>query len=300
MGDIEKEIIAAKSFLFGDNSVDKRCQKVWYGATESIKDYFDQLNWEKVKKILTVCSSGDHIFNLVNKGISRIDTFDKNPLTFPYTNLRMALLLASSYDEFFKYFESLTIYSRSEQEEYEIFSMIKPFIRKPYDYFWEELYKENLEKNKHGKLKPGLLSKMCIDYSSPKRGKVQNLYLSSEEEYNITKQNLADVDITFQCADIYEISNIFEGGYDKILLSNIWNYINPLNKRKFYDFIVNQLNPMLNTDGETLAAYLYNLGALNSIAVSDSNYHLIEIPARNIDGDIDNYHNHGVLVYKKK
>lgn len=42
------------------------------------------MNWGQTKKVLTVCSSGDHILNLINKGVTEIDTFDINALTFPY------------------------------------------------------------------------------------------------------------------------------------------------------------------------------------------------------------------------
>ena len=295
MVDIEKEINVAKSFLFEDNSA--KCQKVWYGTTESIKDYFEKLNWINVKKVLTVCSSGDHIFNLINKGVLMIDTFDINSLTFPYVMLKRALLLSSSYDNYFKNFEKLTIHSKNEQEEYDLFSMIKPFIVPPYDYFWEQLYLENITKNKHNGKGPSLLSKMYIDYHSKKVDQLRNLYLCNEQEYEKTKQNLKYSKITFQCADIFKIPHFFENGYDKIILSNIWNYIENWNQRTFYNYIVNQLTSMLNTNGEILAAYIYNLN--DCMITFDTDYDFIKVPSIDLKGNID-YDKNAVLVYRKK
>ena len=72
MKDIEKSIIAAKKIVFDDKCFDPKYSKVWYGTTENIKEYFELIEWEQVKKVLTVCSSGDHILNLVNKGVKEL------------------------------------------------------------------------------------------------------------------------------------------------------------------------------------------------------------------------------------
>lgn len=94
MVDIEKGFNETVEFLYGDNSITPNCSNVWYGTTESIRSYFELLNWENVNKVLTVCSSGDHVLNSICYSAKYIDAFDINPLTFPYLQLKIGLILA--------------------------------------------------------------------------------------------------------------------------------------------------------------------------------------------------------------
>lgn len=54
---------------------------VYYFTNENILDYFNQLDFKNVSSALTVCASGDQIFNLVHKNVGVIDAFDTNGLT---------------------------------------------------------------------------------------------------------------------------------------------------------------------------------------------------------------------------
>ena len=71
---------------------------------------------------------------------------------------------AFSYQDFYEFFKRLTILATNDS-----FSIIKPFIEKTYDYFWEELYLENLRSNVHDITTPGLLSLICMNYIPPSR-----------------------------------------------------------------------------------------------------------------------------------
>lgn len=70
MENIEQQIINAKNFIFENNN-NSNCRFVWYGATETIKEYVEALEWTNVNSALTVCSSRDHMLNLINKGVKK-------------------------------------------------------------------------------------------------------------------------------------------------------------------------------------------------------------------------------------
>lgn len=256
---IEEELKHAKDFLFDRKKAPANYKKVWYGTTETIKEYIEVLNWKDISRVLTVCSSGDHIFNLINQGVNEIDTFDINPLTYPYFILRKAIMITNSYEDFYKFLKKLSIYASSEKQEYELFSSIKSAIDKPYDYFWEELYSKNLQENVHDITAPSLLSKMCKNYISPQTSKLRNNYYASEEEYEKTRNNLRNSSITFKCVDIKNLESAFKKKYDKILLSNIADYFEVnTNEKDLYQYTVTNLQPLLRINGEILAAYIYN------------------------------------------
>ena len=312
MENIEKSIIAAKKFVFDDKFVDQKYSKVWFGTTENIKEYFELMEWEQVKKVLTVCSSGDHILNLVNKGVIKIDSFDINPLTFPYLNLRIAFILAFDYEDYFKYFNKLSIASRSETQEYEIFSLIKSYLPVPYNFFWEELYRENLSRNKHSCIECGLLGKFCMHHIPFCTSKLRNQWMYEKSEYEKTKQNLKKCIINFKYANVLDIPHIFSERYDKILLSNIADYLHTPSDR-FDKFVRNELASMLNINGEILAAYIYHFidnGEYRGIhfknscdsnySVFENNYQILEVSNINDFGSCEYGSKDAVLVYKKK
>ena len=54
--------------------------------------------------VLTVCSSGDHIFNFLLEGVSNIETFDINILAEYIFYLKKAAIEVLSYEEFLDFF----------------------------------------------------------------------------------------------------------------------------------------------------------------------------------------------------
>lgn len=312
MENIEKSIEETKSYLFGKIKTNPNHAKVWYGTTENIKDYFNQLNWQDVNKVLTVCSSGDHIFNLINKGIKEIDTFDINPLTYYYLNLRMAMMIELSYKNFIEYLADLSF--GIKKREYEKFLKIKDSIRKPYDYYWDEIFKENiLSKEQSFTEARTVIGKLCTNFIPEQLSRQSNLYYSSEEEYEKAKENLNDCKIDFKCCDIRDIPKNFSSKYDKILLSNISDYLELNSNKEFNDIIVNKLAPLLNDKGEIIAAYIFHyiankekrgicfnhIGDYND-SIFEKDYELLEVNNIDENGWIEYGSKDGVLVYKRK
>lgn len=75
------------------------CQPVYLWTNENVRGY--QNLFEGKKNVLSVLSSGDQIFNMLLKGVIKIDTFDNNGLTEYFTlGLKKAMILKYSYEEF--------------------------------------------------------------------------------------------------------------------------------------------------------------------------------------------------------
>lgn len=95
-----------------------------------------------------------------------------------------------------------------------------------------------------------------MNFISSHTSKLRNQWICEKSEYDKTKENLKKCTINFKFSSIENIPNNFSKEYDKILLSNIADYlhISPIN---FDKFVKNGLSPMLNVNGEILAAYIY-------------------------------------------
>lgn len=310
MVDIEKEIEQAKKFLFEEGDYDHSCHPVWFGTTENISGYFNLLNWEGTQRVLCVCSSGDHIFNLIYHGIKQIDIFDSNPFTFPYFNLRLGLMASFSYDEYFHYFERLGIACSNKRKEYQIFEQIENFIPFPYNIYWKELYGEQLKCQSS----LSLLAKFCWNFIPYQTNILRNSYLHNERAYEETKKLLKDCTFHFKCVDLKELPKCYRSNYDRILLSNISDYLpSPFNKNnsKYASFIEHELSSILSDNGEIVASYIYHyiyngqfygIHFKNSI---DNNYSVFNNYPLFTFNHIDDFGNKefksedAVLIYKK-
>lgn len=150
-----------------------------------------------------------------------------------------------------------------------------------------------------------------MNFISSHTSKLRNQWICEKSEYDKTKENLKKCTINFKFSSIENIPNNFSKEYDKILLSNIADYlhISPIN---FDKFVKNGLSPMLNVNGEILAAYIYHFidnGECRGIHFKnsyDSNYYVFEndyqvFKVNNIDdfGTYEYGSKDAVLVYKK-
>ncbi len=221
---------------------------------------------------------------------------------------------AFSYQDFYKFFERLTIIATNEKKEYDYFSIIKPFIEKPYDYFWEELYLENLRSNVHDITTPGLLSLMCMNYIPPSTSKLRNKYYENEYEYEKTKNNLKNCSVTFNISNVKDLSKTFRRKYDKIFLSNIADYLDiTTSTKELYEIIVDNIKPLLNKNGECLSAYTYNYTSDNqsekirfkfnpngNYSIFEKNLRLIKVNNINVCGEPSCQNKDAVLVYRKR
>ncbi len=83
-----------------------RFDKIYPFTTENIAGYMDELDLTN-KKIITVTGSGDHIINAILKGCIDITTFDINPLTKEFMELKLEKIKKLSLEEYLEYFSNL-------------------------------------------------------------------------------------------------------------------------------------------------------------------------------------------------
>lgn len=235
-------------------------------ATENIKDMYAKLEL-KDKDILTVTSSGDHIFCAVKEGVKKVDSFDINYFTNYYVALKKAII--QTYDEF-KDFENILFY-KIISEGYvpkECYEEIRQNLEGKYQKFWDEI----------------------IDYADTLSLKLNNMFFKpsshiytlvnylNNKDYTILRDNLSKIPINFIHSDITKLDEQLNSKYDYMFFSNIYDYIG-IDTVK--DYAKEKLIPYLNDNGEIIYAYMYDLDKNKAEKLSESFYHVPSITNAN-------------------
>lgn len=232
--------------------------KLYAFTTENIKGYYEQMIF-KDKKVLTVCSSGDHILNAILLGSKEITCFDINIFSKYYLYLKIAAVKALDYKNFIKFFMiddakgNINKYALDFNEYLQITTYLNDDIK----YFWDQIYlnnnydgyiirNSNLFNNKHDNSNLKVMS---------------NIYLN-ESNYNKLKSLIDEVTITFIHSSINDLSSNINNNYDVILLSNIFDHLEDLFDENYLinlkKNIVDNLVIKINNKGILALAYLYN------------------------------------------
>lgn len=181
---------------------------VFLFTNENIADYLKKLGNVSGKDVLTVAASGDHAFESFLCGAKHVDTFDINYLQKHVMELKTKMIKNLGYNDFMRFF-----FSREKFFDREI---IRPI--------WN-------------KLSPG--TRMFLNKYYENKDRVMFVYGSSQDSYyNLDKisyindekayEHLGKIlpdKIRFKHTDISNISNKFDGVYDIILMSNIFEYM---------------------------------------------------------------------------
>jgi len=242
-----------KSALERCNGTYKPIHQFWHiyaFNTENIKGYIEHLDINN-KSVLTVGSSGEQVINAQICGAKTITLYDVNNFAGYYTWLKIAGIMALSYDDYLRFF-FVSPKSKSIGNLYRfnrrIFNEFAPVLKSlDYDsyYFWNELL-ANIRSR-------GRIETILKDKEVRSRViKGYSLYLDSEENYNKAKKAVKDICFKYIVGNL--LTDKVEGSYDNIILSNISSYINPdelLN-------LIRKLDSNLNHDGRMLFAYLYD------------------------------------------
>lgn len=200
----------------------ERFSSIYLFTTENIAGYMKELDLTD-KKIITVTGSSDHIINAILKGCKDITTFDINPLTKYYMDLKLSAIKELSYKEFLDFM----LYDTSKSFDYEIIKRLD--MDNESKSFWlNELSKNNYDglKMKHSDL-------FNLKYFDFQNKIYCNLYLN-EENYVIIKDRLRLVKIKFIKSNLKDLK--LNENYDYMFLSNISDYINTFYKD---DYLVN-------------------------------------------------------------
>ena len=237
----------------------------------------------------TVLGSGDFAIDALKQNPKEILAFDINKFQIPVGNLKLLALQKMNYEAYCDFFVDSTSSSWFSPDVYK--ELIKNCNNEKLSTYWDIIIKqrEYEQKKLHNHpyykalhLKQDEIldqemrsknSEIAFNYNiakyfgivlSPlldkilgaKGDKVQNSYLETDDNYNLAKSNLKNIDIKFIKSDICKLKNALlstkDGksiSFDKIYLSNIPEY---LNSNLFLKTVDEQLMPILNKDGEII------------------------------------------------
>ena len=198
--------------------------KIYATTTENIDAYLNLSNFKDKDSALTVLASGDQAFSLASLGIKNITTFDINKLTEYYAlGLKKSAILAFNYQEFLNYFNTLFSPNITLEKLSDMIKYLLPYMDLEYKLYWQEIidYNYKLQKNRDNQV-----NLFHILFYSTAHGisKLKNSYLANEERYNYLRSIIGNINITYDCLDVFDIPYIYEKEYDFILLSNILDY----------------------------------------------------------------------------
>lgn len=242
--------------------------QIYSFTNEDLAIFFNQIDFENKKKALSVLSSGDHVFNLVYKGIEKIDTFDSNRLTEYYAlGFKKTAIQCLNYEEFMDLFtrHAITIEKRFEMIDYVISNMDFP-----YHDFFEEYFKYL---KTFGNLRY-LYRHFRSDTKEAYKNKY-NLYLKTSDDFKMLQERLNHAQITFKCCDILDLTK-FEDSYDIIELSNIMYSIKVLAKKdkgpELADLVKQLYFNNLRENGEILLEYCWAIFSPSYLFVDSIDY----------------------------
>lgn len=225
----------------------ERFSSIYPFTTENIAGYMSDLDL-KDKKIITVTGSSDHIINAIARGATDITTFDINPLTKCYMDLKLQGLKKLSYEEFLKIFlyddkniDSGFISDLEMSDTSKDFWIQQLLLHNN----WTELKKSNLFYRK---------------YFNPTSKLEQNLYLEKDSYRNI-QQKIDDVKIKFISKSLVDLD--IKENYDYMFLSNISDYLNLMYNNNHLGNYRDLIYKFLNNVEQVYFAYLYDIGNNN-------------------------------------
>lgn len=227
----------------------ERFNSIYPFTSENIAGYMKDLDLTG-KKVITVTGSADHILNAILLGATEITTFDINPLTKPYMDLKISAIKNLSYDEFIK----LLLFESNINLDYNIISSLD--MSDESKMFWLE----QLCKFDNNGIKLRNSSLFNTKYFNPNSKLWQNLYLE-KSKYNLLKQQIKEANITFINASLNDLK--IDENFDYMFLSNISDYLSlmyngdPL--RKYRDLLI-EFQKRIDI---IYFAYLYDIGNSN-------------------------------------
>lgn len=252
---IKKQVDA--NSIYSDGNAFEGYQKTYFSTNENIKDYLNLVNFRNKEKALTVLASGDQVFNLINKGILNIDTFDINKLSEYYVfGLRYALIQKYNYKTYLNVVKTLMNKNTSFEEINDILFGLLPYMDNKYRMFWTEILNYNYNIQKNNKTKLNLIEMLFINIQDKS---YLNNYLIDEKEYNKLKNNLYRTNISYKCTNAINLDKEFTNKYDLILLSNILDYFNNyLGKNWDLKKYIDKLDKITNKDAIIFINYIHN------------------------------------------
>ena len=226
-----------------------RFNSIYPFTSENIAGYMKDLDLTG-KKVITVTGSTDHILNAILQGATEITTFDINPLTKPYMDLKISALKNLSYEDFIKFL----LFESNMNLDYNIILSLD--MSNESKMFWLEQL--STFKNNGNELRNSSL--FNTKYFNPNSKLWQNLYLE-KSKYNLLKQQIKEANITFINASLNDLK--IDENFDYMFLSNISDYLSLMYScdtlRKYRDLLY-EFQKRIDI---IYFAYLYDIGNSN-------------------------------------
>lgn len=229
---------------------------IYMFTTENIKGVVRALKVE-AKSILTVSSSGDHLFNMLLMGAKNIETYDINIFAKYYYYFKEAAIKALDYNEFLDFFFPRPFsFKKKHFDNKTFFERVLPNIsNEEAKEFWRILFTRYSGKT---------LYESALFHSkrySRETYKASNDYLENRENYQALKRKLKDYNYTFYWTNILaNPSNIPDKKYDILYLSNILDSIKGKTKLESFQKlkeIIASLKKFISPNGILGLCYLY-------------------------------------------
>ena len=171
----------------------------------------------------------------------------------------MALILGFSYDDYQKIISFLFKKTSDRKLEQTILNDLLSYMTPVYYQFWQEIFDYYFDLQQIYQREIHLFQILTQDYYFDlEEIKFFNHYLAAKENYERTKQNLANIKVSFTLKNLFSYTNNKE--YDLILCSNILEYFYHPNLdikklHELYQPLINQLKEK----GIIYANYIYGL-----------------------------------------
>lgn len=254
---MNKDGIIAEKLINKDNieSINRnKYSQIYMFTTENIHGITQKISFQN-KKVLTVCSSGDQVFNMLLCGAEEIDTFDINIFTKYFFYFKEASIRALNYQEFLNFFFPNSFAKKNQIFSLKTYTKIRNYIKDDYaKSFWDQIFsKYNGEKLYYSDL-------FTQDHYPKKTNQVCNNYLMNEQNYKTLQQKLAIYSFTFYHLNILKNSLASTKRYDYIYLSNILDYLpikEELEYAKKVKEILLKLRKNMTDNGMIMVSYLY-------------------------------------------
>lgn len=227
----------------------ERFNSIYPFTSENIAGYMKELDLTD-KKVITVTGSTDHILNAILQGATEITTFDINPLTKPYMDLKISALKNLSYKNFIK----LLLFESNINLDYSIISSLN--MPNESKMFWLE----QLSKFNNNGIELRNSSLFNTKYFNPNSKLWQNLYLE-KNKYNLLKQRLKYANISFINSSLNDLK--IDEHFDYMFLSNISDYLNLMyssDRLQNYRDLLKEFQKKIDI---IYFAYLYDIGNSN-------------------------------------
>ncbi len=206
-------------------------------------------------RVLTVLSSGDHIFDYILRGAENIETFDLNIITKYYYKLKRAIIEKLPYNEFLKESGRLLLYGLSHLEELNLDE--ETYI------FWS-FYRDNQPSNKY---------ENALLKTFPVGSKRYNLYFNSDSYHRLREILKSGLKVPFHHATTLDLHKSITGTFSEINLSSIYS----LTPKKDIPKVIRRLKPHLIEEGKIR---FYSFGR-----VDDSKYRKYHLIGKEINHD---------------